>query len=69
MLIGAHFKKEDSLIRPEGITEVEARKLAKKYKKIRIHQIIPFAPFLFLGAVLSYITKSNIIIFIMNSIP
>jgi prepilin signal peptidase PulO-like enzyme (type II secretory pathway) len=53
--------------RPEGLTKKEVKIINKaKYKTLSIRQTIPFAPFIFIGALLSILTKNNIIIYIIN---
>ncbi len=52
---------------PEGLTKSDIRKLKKmKLKKVRVCQTLPFAPFMFLGVILTLIAKGNLLIAVMN---
>lgn len=55
-------------MQPEGITTGQITQLSKfsKQKNILLKQTLPFAPFLFLGALLCIFLKSNIIIYLIN---
>jgi prepilin signal peptidase PulO-like enzyme (type II secretory pathway) len=47
----------------EGLTEEQIKKLRSSgIKRVRVAQTIPFAPLLFLGAMLTIIAKGNIFI-------
>jgi prepilin signal peptidase PulO-like enzyme (type II secretory pathway) len=49
----------------EGITAEDIKKINKTgIKKIKIKQTIPFAPFMFLGVLLTLIVKGNILILV-----
>jgi len=49
----------------EGLTEEDIKKIKKtNIKKIKIKQTIPFAPFIFLGVLLTLIAKGNILILV-----
>ncbi len=52
---------------PEGLTKRQIMKLKNMgIKEIKVSQTIAFAPFIFLGAILTLIAKGNILIFIRN---
>ena len=53
----------------EGLTKEQINKIKKiGFKKIKVSQMIPFAPFIFFGVILTIIVKGNILIYIKNSI-
>jgi prepilin signal peptidase PulO-like enzyme (type II secretory pathway) len=61
--------EDDSiLIRPEGLSEKDVAKLYqdKGTAWVRIHQTIPFAPFISFGALLCILIGGNIIIYILQ---
>jgi len=61
------FSLEKSFIEEEaeGITEADIKKIKKTdIKSIKIKQTIPFAPFIFLGVLLTLIAKGNILILV-----
>ena len=54
----------------EGLTESDAGKIMElfskrrlNFSKIRIHQTLPFAPFIFLGVLLTLISRGSFVIF------
>jgi len=50
---------------PEGLTLEQIKEIKKiGFKKIRISQTIPFAPFIFFGVIITLLVKGNIIIFL-----
>jgi hypothetical protein len=52
---------------PEGVTKAQILKIKKLgVKKIRVSQTLPFAPFMFLGAILTIIAKGNVLIAVVN---
>ena len=52
---------------PEGLTKSDIQKLKRmKLKKVRICQTLPFAPFMFLGVIITLIAKGNLLIAVMN---
>ena len=60
-----NFLDEES----EGLTQKQIEKIrAADIKKIRVSQMISFAPFIFLGVILTLIAKGNIIIFVLKFI-
>ena len=51
----------------EGITQKQIDKIKKLgFNKIRVSQTIPFAPFIFLGVILTLLAKGNILIVVKN---
>ena len=51
----------------EGLTRAQINKIKNiGIKRIMINQTIPFAPFIFLGIVLTVLAKGNILIAVMN---
>jgi hypothetical protein len=61
--------------RPEGLEKEEIEKLKKllkqkklAFRELDVSQTLPFAPFMFMGVVLTIIAKGNILILIMNLI-
>jgi len=58
-----NFIKEEA----EGLTDEQITKIKKVgIKNIKISQTIPFAPFIFLGVVLTILAKGNILILVKN---
>ena len=53
----------------EGLTKKQINVIKKiGFKTIRISQTIPFAPFIFLGVLITIIVKGNILILVKNII-
>ena len=59
----------------EGLTESDAEKIRElcskrrlNFSKIRIHQTLPFAPFIFLGVLLTLASQGNFVIFVKDLI-
>lgn len=58
---------------PEGLTKKEIKKILTlykdkklKFKTIKAEQMVPFAPFMFLGVLLTLLAKGNILIVVKN---
>ena len=71
------IKKPKSSIEFDNFIDEEAEGITKKqiykikdigFAKIRVSQTIPFAPFIFLGVLLTILVKGNILIVIINLI-
>jgi hypothetical protein len=60
-----NFLDEES----EGLTQEQIEKIkSTDIKKIRVSQMISFAPFIFIGVLITLIAKGNIIIFVLKII-
>ncbi|MDP6547378.1 MAG: hypothetical protein QF917_00245 [Candidatus Woesearchaeota archaeon] len=58
-----NFLDEES----EGLTQKQIEKISNTgIKKLRVSQMIPFAPFILVGVILTLIAKGNILIFILK---
>jgi hypothetical protein len=68
-------RQKDSILDslPDGLTNDEIKEIKKlhsrgalKSHKIRIYKIFPFAPFMFLGVLITLLLKGNVIDFLIN---
>jgi len=65
MVLGQNIKEID--VEPEGLTKEQIQGIKKLgLKNVKISQTIPFAPFIFLGVLLTLIFKGNVLIVLMN---
>jgi len=58
-------------IMPEGLTKddiIKIKRLLKngklKFRNMKIHQTIPFAPFIFLGTIITMLVQGNLLVFL-----
>ena len=61
--------QEDKFIEeePEGLTKDQIKKIKNTgFKRIRISHTVPFAPFIFLGVILTLLSKGNVLILVVN---
>ena len=71
--LGRKIQKKDYVFEPtaEGLTKKDIEKLKKLelklgFEHLKIHQTMPFAPFMFLGVITALIAQGNVIIRLMN---